>query len=653
MTQMAGHSLHTFHIPVMGTGFTIDAPLRVARYGISSVISLVDDVLIEQMREYHCTQGGEPFQKIDDQEEDARARRITAYLNLLDRLVRRQVRELQASPFQPGSEISRYYEMLPESPARRAYWAVMALPDGEERLRGQGQLRQLAVPGSIDVNIMVKGDRELNNQGARRPPRFSDALAALRGFANSALSSSVIFSAGLNPRLYSYAAEFQDFFPDDQGAFKKKIILKVSDYRSAEIQGKFLAKRGLWVSEYRIESGLNCGGHVFPTRGHLLGPVLREFQQKRKELGDLLQGILTKALARRVHVQATQPYPIRVTVQGGIGTAAEDALLREHYGVDGTGWGTPFLLVPEVTNVDDEHLEKLCAATAADVYLSNSSPLGVPFWNLRTSASEVARRRRITEGHPGSPCSKGYLKLFNTEFTQHPICTASREYQERKLRQLPDLDLTAEQRTVVRESVLAKSCICHDLGGGVSRKTGIDPRATPAVCCGPSIIDFSRSVTLEEMVSHIYGRISLVTTPERPHMFLRELALYIDYLDEEYQNFLLGLSSNGPDYFLEFRDNLLAGMDHCRHLAEQFAVPQKSRFLDELKKLGHKLETVVGQQCTQRPPYPGEGEDPPLLHGAGGQKGVPESTAGLPPQAEFLSRVLGQQQRSGSSVTLE
>ena len=34
----------------MGTGFTIDTPLNVAKYGISSVVSLVDDLLIEKMR---------------------------------------------------------------------------------------------------------------------------------------------------------------------------------------------------------------------------------------------------------------------------------------------------------------------------------------------------------------------------------------------------------------------------------------------------------------------------------------------------------------------------------------------------------------------------------------------------------------------------
>ena len=33
-------SVHNFYIPVMGTGFTIDTPLKVAKYGISSVVSL-------------------------------------------------------------------------------------------------------------------------------------------------------------------------------------------------------------------------------------------------------------------------------------------------------------------------------------------------------------------------------------------------------------------------------------------------------------------------------------------------------------------------------------------------------------------------------------------------------------------------------------
>ena len=39
---------HTFYIPVMGTAFTADSPLKVAHYGINTVIALADDVLLER-----------------------------------------------------------------------------------------------------------------------------------------------------------------------------------------------------------------------------------------------------------------------------------------------------------------------------------------------------------------------------------------------------------------------------------------------------------------------------------------------------------------------------------------------------------------------------------------------------------------------------
>ena len=45
-------SIHNFHIPVMGLAYTIDSPIRVAHFGISSVISITDDELTEKMRAY-------------------------------------------------------------------------------------------------------------------------------------------------------------------------------------------------------------------------------------------------------------------------------------------------------------------------------------------------------------------------------------------------------------------------------------------------------------------------------------------------------------------------------------------------------------------------------------------------------------------------
>ena len=583
---------HSFHIPVMGTGFTIDTPLRVAKYGISSVIPLVDDVLVEQVRKYHCEKHGEPYEEISNRDQDARALRITAYLNLLDRLIRPQIEALQASPFEDGSEITRYFEMLPETPLKRAYGEMLATTEPKAKARMQEDLRQNAVPGSIDVNIMTKLDRDVYWDGKKLPAEFTDAMAALRGFANSTLNSSVVFSAGINQRLYTYAATFDDFFPDDNGELKKRIILKVSDYRSASIQGRFLAKRGLWVSEYRIESGLNCGGHAFATDGYLLGPVLEEFKEKRQELTETLHAAYTKALADRGWSVNNEPHEMSITVQGGIATALENEFLLRYYMIDRTGWGTPFLLVPEVTNVDNAHLEKLLAATDGDVYLSDASPLGIPYWNLRTSASEETRRQHIREGKPGSICLKGAARL-NTEFTEIPICPSSRVYVKRKLQHLPEEGLSAEQLAAAKESVLRKSCICHDLGGSTTLKYDIDPAATPSICCGPSILDFSKISSLEEMVAHIYGRLSLMTNKERPHMFIKELMLYIDHLREETKNFSLKLSFRTPAYFSKFKKNLLEGVEYYHRLAGQFIEEQRKQFLDDLKVLKDEIERIA------------------------------------------------------------
>ena len=55
---------HTFHIPVMGLAYTIDSPIRVAQYGISSVISIIDDDLIEKMNAFYSQKFELPYQEI-------------------------------------------------------------------------------------------------------------------------------------------------------------------------------------------------------------------------------------------------------------------------------------------------------------------------------------------------------------------------------------------------------------------------------------------------------------------------------------------------------------------------------------------------------------------------------------------------------------
>ncbi|MCF7958653.1 MAG: hypothetical protein K9M57_09425 [Phycisphaerae bacterium] len=591
MTTSCPQRPHTFHIPVMGTGFTIDTPLRIAKYGISSVISLVDDTLIEQMRAFYCKQEGLPYSEITGRQENARALRITAYLDLLGEMIQKQVTDLQNAPFEPGSQITRYFDMLPDSPLKQSYQEMLATTDSTQKAQMQQILRTQATPGSIDVNIMTKLDRAIYRNGEKLSAEYSDAMAALRGYANSTLKSSLVLSAGMNPRLYSYIGQFDDFFPDENGSFKKRITLKVSDYRSAIIQGKFLAKKGIWISEFRIESGLNCGGHAFATNGELMGPILEEFKVRRTELINMLHPIYLKGLEKEGRTIVKEPNKVCITVQGGIGTTDENEFLLKYYNVDGTGWCTPFMLVPEVANVDKTHLDKLVAAGKEDVYLSDSSPLSVLYWNLRNSASEIARLTRIKAGKPGSACPKGHA-VTNSEFTEAPICLASRHYQKQKLENLPHEGLNDEQMAAVKEDVLIKCCICHELGGSVKIMHGIEPDATPTVCCGPNIVNFSKTASLEEMVSHIYGRLSLMTNPDRPHMFVTELAIYIENFCKELEKYRLELSHRTPKYFGEVKKNLLNGIEYYRQLANEFVEETQHKFLDELKILHEKLEGI-------------------------------------------------------------
>ena len=252
-------SPHTFHIPVMGTAFTADSPLKVAHFGISSVIALADDVLLERLRKFYSEIYNLSYTEIKNDSKDYRADRITAYLDMVNKLVETKFNEFVSSTADKFEEIKKYYSMLPDtSKIKREFNALISSPSFcFDSL--SNWLKNNLTFGSIDVNIMTKVDKTNYFKREKLPSEYNDAHAALRGYANSKLASSVVFSAGMNPRLYGYIANFNDFFPDKNGYIKKKIILKVSDYRSALIQGRFLAKKGLWVSEYRIESGLNCG----------------------------------------------------------------------------------------------------------------------------------------------------------------------------------------------------------------------------------------------------------------------------------------------------------------------------------------------------------------------------------------------------------
>jgi hypothetical protein len=583
---------HTFHIPVMGLAYTIDSPIKVARFGIHSVVSIIQDALIEKMRSFYAEKENLPFIPIPKEDIDHRAKRITAYLNLMNQIVERQVETMKEQAFAPGNDIVKYFELLPEnSKLKQSYLDMLGLT-GEARVKKEMALRKEIKAGSIDVNIMTKLDKpNFDKSNVELPVEYCDAMSALRGYANSDLESSIVFSAGLNPRLYAYIETFPDFFPDSQGVIKKKIILKVSDYRSAIIQGKFLAKKGIWISEFRIESGLNCGGHAFPTEGKLLGPILQEFKDNRqdlmKELFDMSQNALKE---KKGHLFKEMP-GLKITVQGGIGTAKEDLFLREYYNLDGTGWGSPFLLVPEATSVDDNTLNELIKAKKDDYYLSHASPLGVPFNNFRKSTAELQRLARIEQNRPGSPCHYEHL-ASNREFSEKLLCTASRDFQRKKLKELSAAGMSQEAFQREFDKVTEKDCLCSGLISSALIQNNIKvPFKLDAVtiCPGPNLAYFSEVFSLERMVGHIYGRWNNLNVLNRSHVFMNELTMYVDYLKDEIKAQTDTLSDNRSKYFNSFRSNILSGIEYYKEL-----IPQLKEETDELKvSFMNELDSTV------------------------------------------------------------
>ena len=580
----------------MGLAYTIDTPIKVARFGISSVISIVEDRLVEMMRSHYYPTINLTYEPISAHETDYRAKRITNYLNLVNTIVQAQVENLKKAAFEAGSELVKYFEMLPDNSAlKKLYRQMMNTNDQPEKEKIETYLRTQIRPGNIDVNILTKPDRDNYNKAGGLPEDSSDAVAALRGYAKSNLTnSSVIFSAGMNPRLYNYLGTCSEFDANEDGGFTKKVIVKVSDYRSALIQGKYLAKKGIWVSEFRIESGLNCGGHAFATDGFLMGPILEEFKANKQELIDALFEIYNPVQQKKSSRKCNYPPNMIFSAQGGIGTQGEDDLLHGHYNIQSTGWGTPFLLVPEATTVDDATLKLLSDAKEKDVVLSRNSPLGVRFFYLKGTSAEDEKLLRIKNGKPGSPCTEKHL-ASNTEFTKKPICTASHQYQKLKIAQLQSLDLPAQEYEKKLKDVVDKECLCVGLSNAAAinyEQVFIKKLNAVTICPGPNISNFSKVVSLQTMTDHIYGRKNIITGTSRPHMFIKELYLYIDYVKEQLEEGVNAEQfSKKKKYYASFYKNLRDGINYYRRLPG-IADASRDQFVRNLYNADEELDLL-------------------------------------------------------------
>ncbi|MGV3588810.1 MAG: hypothetical protein ACO1OF_17525, partial [Adhaeribacter sp.] len=227
-------------------------------------------------------------------------------------------------------------------------------------------------------------------------------------------------------------------------------------------------------------------------------------------------------------------------------------------------------------------------------YLSPISPLGVPFNALRGTSSEAIKDYRIGRDRPGSPCSKKYL-VSNTEFTSTPICTASRKYQKLKLNQLQTLDLPVAEYQEKAAKVLAKECLCDGLANAALQvlQIGRKPDSRPvAICPGPNLAYFSGVFSLAQMVDHIYGRTNLLNQTYRPHVFLNELKMYLDYFRNLVAEQVPLITDKQQKYLQAFRQNLLQGISYYEELIPNIFT-QKAEQEQMQTQLTHSKEELL------------------------------------------------------------
>jgi len=109
---------------------------------------------------------------------------------------------------------------------------------------------------------------------------------------------------------------------------------------------------------------------------------------------------------------------------------------------------------------------------------------------------------------------------------------------------------------------------------------------------------FSKISTLPEMVSHIYGRTNLITRTDRPNFFIKELGIYINYLQTKFEESELPYSDKEQKFFTSFVENLNYGINYYRVLfsdLEKYFKNVQSDLLFELEQFEKKLNLLETQ----------------------------------------------------------
>ena len=152
---MTTKPLHNFHIPVMGLAYTIDSPIRVAQYGISSVISIIDDEILERMKNFYNRKFNLDYLGISTKTEDYRAKRVTAYLDMVDDIVNEKFESFKQEISKNKESLKDFIAMLPNTSELKNSLQNLISQKENWSTHIRNFIESNLKPGSIDVNIIL------------------------------------------------------------------------------------------------------------------------------------------------------------------------------------------------------------------------------------------------------------------------------------------------------------------------------------------------------------------------------------------------------------------------------------------------------------------------------------------------------------------
>jgi len=202
------------------------------------------------------------------------------------------------------------------------------------------------------------------------------------------------------------------------------------------------------------------------------------------------------------------------------------------------------------------------------LFLSNVSPLGVPFNSLKDSSNDLIKNNRIVNDKPGSSCPKKFLAL-GLDAKGKPLCTASKKYQIAQLEELSSQNLDSTTFDKKSKLITDKTCLCEGLANAAIINYNMPHKGEDqgvAICPGPNVAYFTKELSLKEMVRHIYGKTNVITTSNRPHFFIKELSMYVDYFSNKVDEFQDSFTKKQEKYLTNFKNNLNNGIAYYHQL---------------------------------------------------------------------------------------